>query len=57
LSNLITVAEVKGLLAVSAPTVYRLAAKGEIPSIRIGGSIRFRIDDIERLLQAGRRAS
>jgi excisionase family DNA binding protein len=37
----LTVVEVAALLNVSERQVYKLAAENEIPSFRIGGSVRF----------------
>jgi excisionase family DNA binding protein len=35
--------------------IYQKAAKGLIPSFRLGRYVRFRPDDVERWLQAHRR--
>jgi excisionase family DNA binding protein len=54
--RLLTVHEVTARLAVSRATVWRLADRGELTRVRIGGSVRFEADDIERLIACGRAA-
>ena len=41
-------------LAVSKATVYRLVNKRQLPFRKIGGVLRFRIDEIERYLESER---
>lgn len=38
---LVTARRVAEVLGISVPSVYRLAAAGELPSVRVGGSVRF----------------
>ena len=45
-------AEVAGMLRVSKQTIYRLVERGELPSYRIGNSIRIPIKAIWRYLEA-----
>ncbi len=45
-SKLLTVTEAAEHLAVSTKTLYRLRSAGEIAFIKVGGSIRFRQDDL-----------
>lgn len=45
--DIMTVQEVAQYLRLNDVTVYRLARKGEIPAIKIGGSWRFRKDLID----------
>jgi excisionase family DNA binding protein len=47
----LTVEEVSSLLRVSAPTIYRRCADGQLPHIRIGdhGPIRIPAGELERL--------
>jgi excisionase family DNA binding protein len=47
-SPVMTTNEVAAVLGISASSVYRLAATGEIPSFRIGSSYRFYREEIER---------
>ncbi len=49
--RMLTAKEVASVLAVSEKTVYRLAAKGIIPSFREGRVVRFIPDDIEQFQQ------
>ena len=43
--------EVAEMLRVSPDTVYRLAAKGELPSFRVGVALRFDLDELEPFLK------
>jgi excisionase family DNA binding protein len=44
--RLLTVADVAQRLSVSTKTIYRLRADGEIGHVRVGGSLRFRLQDL-----------
>ncbi|MFZ0931742.1 MAG: helix-turn-helix domain-containing protein [Syntrophobacteraceae bacterium] len=46
--------ELAEYLAISKATVYRLVNKRQLPFNKVGGMLRFRKDDIERYLEAGR---
>ena len=46
----LTVRDAAKMLGVSAPLVYRLAADGRIPSIKLGGRVLLRRDTVEGLL-------
>ncbi|WP_024462322.1 helix-turn-helix domain-containing protein [Marinimicrobium sp. LS-A18] len=46
--DVITLKEVAEFLKVHERTVYRLAARGEIPAFKVANSWRFRRQDIER---------
>lgn len=48
--GLMTVKEAAALLAVSAKKLYRMAALGRVPHVRLGRSLRFRREDLERWL-------
>jgi excisionase family DNA binding protein len=48
---LLTADDVAATLRLSPKTVRKLAASGEIPSVRIAGSVRFRRDDLDALLE------
>jgi excisionase family DNA binding protein len=50
---LLTVRDVAGLLRVSTATIYALAARGELPPVRISNALRFRSEDVDGFL--GRR--
>lgn len=43
-----TIHEVAEYLKLNEKTAYRLASDGEIPGFKVGGSWRFRRQDIER---------
>ncbi|MFD3003150.1 helix-turn-helix domain-containing protein [Pontibacter toksunensis] len=44
-------AEVRRLLQISPATLQTLRINGTLPSVRIGGTIYYRSEDIERLLE------
>jgi excisionase family DNA binding protein len=46
----LTVRDAAKMLGVSAPLVYRLAADGRVPSLKIGGRVLLRRDTVEALL-------
>lgn len=48
---LLTVAEAAQRLTISAKRLYRLAAQGRIPHVRLGRSLRFRRADLDRWLE------
>ncbi len=48
------VAEIAKLLSVTPQHIYRMAAQGSIPSIRISGSVRFDPDEVAAWLQRKR---
>lgn len=52
--ELLTLAELEELLKVGRTTIYRLLSTREIPSYRIGRSVRVRRTDVDRWLE-GRR--
>ncbi len=54
--RMLTAEEVASILAVSEKTVYRLAAKGIIPSFKEGRIVRFIPDDINSYIQQRREA-
>ena len=43
--------EAAAYLAVTEGTVYRLARAGELPHVRIGRAVRFRVEDLDRYLE------
>jgi len=47
--------EVARMLGLSKPRIYQLAESREIPSVRIGKSIRFLIDDVSQFINSHRR--
>ncbi|MCX6153850.1 MAG: helix-turn-helix domain-containing protein [Candidatus Kapabacteria bacterium] len=55
--NLITPAELANTLSVSMTTVYRLIETRKIPFCKIGGSLRFKQDDVEKYIELNRKES
>jgi excisionase family DNA binding protein len=51
-SRLLTATELARYLQIHIKTVYTWVARGELPSIRIGGRLRFSPDDILRWVSA-----
>ena len=49
--TILTIKEVAAYLKVNERTVYRLAASGDIPAFKVGGSWRFKAADIERWIE------
>lgn len=47
--DIITIKEVAEYLKIKEKTAYALAAKGEIPGFKVGGSWRFRKEEIVAL--------
>ena len=52
LERLLTVRELATLLQLHAKTVERMARAGRLPSLRVGGRLRFRPSDIASWLAA-----
>ncbi len=51
---LITASQLATLLSISERTVYRLKSSNRLPeSINLGGSVRWRLDDVRRWIDAG----
>ena len=48
-----TISEVAQRLAVSSPTIRRLIARAELPTVRVGRCLRLRDDDVEALIRRG----
>ncbi|MCX6154105.1 MAG: helix-turn-helix domain-containing protein [Candidatus Kapabacteria bacterium] len=55
--NLITPAELASQLSISMATVYRLIETRKIPFYKIGGSLRFKQDDVEKYIELNRKES
>ncbi|NEY21419.1 helix-turn-helix domain-containing protein [Bacillus ginsengihumi] len=51
--KVLTVNDVSELLKLSKCKVYALAKKGEIPTVKIGGSIRVIQEELEYFLKGG----
>jgi len=55
---LITAAELARLLRVSTRTLWRLRSAGELPeAVRLGGAVRWRLDEIKKWIAGGCRMS
>lgn len=52
---LLTTRDVAELLRVSRRTIDYMAAKGTLPRVRVGGSVRFYRDDVVAIIDAGYR--
>jgi excisionase family DNA binding protein len=49
--DILTIKEVAEYLKIKEKTAYALAAKGEIPGFKVGGSWRFDKDDIQQWIE------
>ena len=47
--EILTLKEVAQYLKLAEKTAYRLAAEGKLPGFKVGGSWRFRRDEVEKL--------
>jgi PTS system nitrogen regulatory IIA component len=54
ISELLTVPEVAAWLKLRPKTVYEWAARGKLPSLRLGSAVRFERDALLRWLSARR---
>jgi excisionase family DNA binding protein len=52
--DLLTVEEVAGLLKISIPTVRRLQQQRRIPFVKVGGCVRFAVNDLVAYLEKRR---
>jgi excisionase family DNA binding protein len=52
-ARLLTVGEAAFALNIGKRSVWRLIASGELPSIRLGRSVRVPVEGIDRLIQRG----
>ena len=50
-TDIMTIKEVSEYLKLAEKTAYRLAAQGEIPGFKVGGSWRFRKADIDNWIK------
>jgi excisionase family DNA binding protein len=51
-TDIMTIKEVAEYLKLTEKTAYRLAAEGKIPGFKVGGSWRFRRDEIEQFTKS-----
>lgn len=47
MDNLMTVEDVSIFLKISKKTIYNLVSQGRMPSVKVGGALRFRRSEIE----------
>lgn len=52
--RLLTIQEVAERLTVSRATVRRLIQTGQLPRIKVGGSVRFEAPDVQALIERGK---
>lgn len=52
LPRLLNAQEVAAALNMGLSTVYMLVERGELPSIRIGRSVRIRLEDLEKFIES-----
>jgi len=50
--QILTLKEVAAYLKLAEKTAYKLAADGKLPGFKVGGSWRFRKEDIEEWIEA-----
>lgn len=48
-NEIMTIKELSEYLKLNEKTAYRLASEGKLPGFKVGGSWRFRRDEIEKL--------
>ena len=51
-TDILTIKEVAEFLKLTEKTAYRLAADGKIPGFKVGGSWRFRRDEVEKMTKS-----
>jgi len=49
--EILTLKEVAEYLKLAEKTAYRLAAEGKLPGFKVGGSWRFKREDVERWIE------
>ena len=49
--EILTLKEVAQYLKLAEKTAYRLAAEGKLPGFKVGGSWRFKSEDIDRWIE------
>ena len=55
--EILTIKEVAEYLKLAEKTAYRLAADGKLPGFKVGGSWRFKQEDIERWINERKKES
>ncbi len=54
MSEIMTISEVAEYLKLKETTIYHLTQKKEIPHIKIGGAVRFDLDEVKEWLKSKR---
>ncbi|MCG7543534.1 helix-turn-helix domain-containing protein [Pseudoalteromonas sp. MM17-2] len=49
--EILTIQEVATYLKLNEKTAYRLASEGKLPGFKVGGSWRFKRDDLEKWIE------
>lgn len=52
--EILTLKEVADYLKLTEKTAYRLAAEGKLPGFKVGGSWRFKREDVEKWIEEQR---
>ena len=55
-TEILTLKEVADYLKLAEKTAYRLAAEGKLPGFKVGGSWRFKREDIESWIEQSKTA-
>lgn len=55
--QILTLKEVAAYLKLAEKTAYKLAAEGKLPGFKVGGSWRFKKEDIEHWIEAKKKTS
>ncbi|MGL5369986.1 MAG: methylation-associated defense system helix-turn-helix domain-containing protein MAD1 [Plesiomonas shigelloides] len=54
--QILTLKEVAAYLRLAEKTAYRLASEGKLPGFKVGGSWRFKKDDLEKWIESQKHA-
>ncbi len=54
--QILTLREVAGYLKLAEKTAYKLAAEGKLPGFKVGGSWRFKKEDIEQWIEENKKS-
>lgn len=55
--QILTLKEVAAYLKLAEKTAYKLAAAGKLPGFKVGGSWRFKREDIDRWIEEQKKSS
>ncbi len=55
MEKIMTAKELSQFLKLSESTIYKLAAKGEIPGFKIGDSWRFELEEIQKMIKESKK--